>query len=89
MKNKIYKIIVIFEQDKNGCSAFCPDLKNCKTEGLTLDKVFEDIQKVIKTTIKNMPPEERYVLTAKQKFCSKGKHEIFTRFRKRLAATFR
>lgn len=88
MKKKFYKIIVIFEKEDNGYGAFCPDLKSCKTNGPTLEAALENIQKVIKSYIKNMPPEDRVLLTAEHKTCSKGRYEIFTRFRKKFTDTF-
>ena len=48
-----YKLSVVFEKDKDGYFAFCPELQGCYAQGDTIEEVTQNIQDAIKLHIKD------------------------------------
>ncbi len=42
-----YKFSVVVQKDKDGYTAFCPDLQGCYAQGSTYEEVIENIRDVI------------------------------------------
>ena len=48
-----YKLSVVFEKDKDGYFAFCPELQGCYAQGDTIEEATQNIQDAIKLHIKD------------------------------------
>jgi predicted RNase H-like HicB family nuclease len=42
-----YKFSVVIEKDKDGYTAFCPELQGCYTQGDTYEEILENIKDAI------------------------------------------
>ncbi|HNS32290.1 MAG TPA: type II toxin-antitoxin system HicB family antitoxin [bacterium] len=48
-----YRFSVIIEKDKDGYSAFCPELQGCYTQGVTYEEILENIKDVMRLHIED------------------------------------
>ncbi len=50
---KHYRFSVVIEKDREGYSAFCPELQGCYTQGATYEEVFENIKDAIRLHVED------------------------------------
>jgi predicted RNase H-like HicB family nuclease len=56
------KAPVVIEKDEDGFYAWCPELKGCQSQGLTLEEVMANIKEAAELYLETLPAEERDVL---------------------------
>ena len=74
MKRKYY---VIFEKDKNGYGAFCPDVPSCIGVGDSLEAAKSDIAMALKFYLEDVEhaPEASGIIKAEQLICDEYNNE--------------
>ncbi|MGH7376214.1 MAG: type II toxin-antitoxin system HicB family antitoxin [Candidatus Methylomirabilales bacterium] len=50
---KRYRFSVVIEKDREGYSAFCPELQGCYTQGATYEEVLESIKDAIRLHVED------------------------------------
>lgn len=63
---KTYNLNAIFEKDKQGYYAYCPELDGCCTQGRTLDEAMKNIREAISLYLETLSPEERSSLARRE-----------------------
>jgi predicted RNase H-like HicB family nuclease len=53
------KVTLVIEKDQHGFYAWCPDLKGCQSEGLTLEEVTANIQEAAELYLETQPRTHR------------------------------
>ncbi len=53
------KASVVIEQDKQGCYAWCPELKGCQSRGKTVEETLVNIREAIELFLETLTDEER------------------------------
>ena len=60
------KATVVIEKDQHGFYAWCPGLKGCQSQGLTLEEVMANIKEAAELYLETLPAEERDVLLSRE-----------------------
>lgn len=53
------KVSVVIEQDEHGCYAWCPELKGCQSQGLTVEETLVNIREAAELFLETLTDEER------------------------------
>ncbi len=53
------KVSVVIEQDEQGCTAWCPELKGCQSQGRTIEETLVNIREAIELFLETLTDEER------------------------------
>ena len=53
------KVSVVIEQDKDGCYAWCPELKGCQSQGKTVEEALTNIREAIELFLETLTDDER------------------------------
>ena len=53
------KVNIVIEKDKDGYFAFCPVLKDCHSQGDTLEEVLENIKEAVELYLETLSEEEK------------------------------
>ena len=62
-KMKEYRVSVVIENDKDGYSAFCPELQGCCAQGKTYDEVLGNINDAIDLHIRDrLGNKEKFIV---------------------------
>jgi predicted RNase H-like HicB family nuclease len=60
------KATVVIEKDEHGFYAWCPELKGCQSQGLTLAEVMANIKEAAELYLETLPTDERDVLLSRE-----------------------
>ena len=60
------KATVVIEKDEQGFYAWCPELKGCQSQGLTLEEVMANIKEAAELYLETLPTDERDVLLSRE-----------------------
>jgi predicted RNase H-like HicB family nuclease len=60
------KATVLIEKDEHGFYAWCPELKGCQSQGLTLEEVMANIKEAAELYLETLPPDERDMLLSRE-----------------------
>jgi len=60
------KATVLIEKDEHGFYAWCPELKGCQSQGLTLEEVMANIKEAAELYLETLPTDERDVLLSRE-----------------------
>jgi predicted RNase H-like HicB family nuclease len=60
------KATVVIEKDEHGFYAWCPELKGCQAQGLTLEEVMANIKEAAELYLETLPTDERDVLLSRE-----------------------
>ena len=60
------KVSVVIEQDANGCYAWCPELKDCQSQGKTIEETIANIREAIELFLETLTEEERSEALSRQ-----------------------
>jgi predicted RNase H-like HicB family nuclease len=60
------KATVVIEKDERGFYAWCPELKGCQSQGLTLEEVMANIKEAAELYLETLPTDERDVLLSRE-----------------------
>ena len=60
------KATVVIEKDEHGFYAWCPELKGCQSQGLTLEEVMANIKEAAELYLETLPTDERDVLLSRE-----------------------
>jgi predicted RNase H-like HicB family nuclease len=60
------KATVLIEKDEHGFYAWCPELKGCQSQGLTLEAVMANIKEAVELYLETLPADERDVLLSRE-----------------------
>jgi predicted RNase H-like HicB family nuclease len=60
------KATVVIEKDAHGFYAWCPELKSCQSQGLTLPEVMANIKEGAELYLETLPVDERDVLLSRE-----------------------
>jgi predicted RNase H-like HicB family nuclease len=60
------KATVVIEKDEHGFYAWCPELKGCQSQGLTLEEVMANIKEAAELYLETLPTDEREVLLRRE-----------------------
>jgi predicted RNase H-like HicB family nuclease len=60
------KTTVVIEKDEHGFYAWCPELKGCQSQGLTLEEVMANIKEAAELYLETLPADERDVLLSRE-----------------------
>ena len=60
------KATVLIEKDENGFYVWCPELKGCQSQGLTLEEVMANIKEAAELYLETLPADERDVLLSRE-----------------------
>ncbi len=60
------KATVILEKDEHGFYAWCPELKGCQSQGVTLEEAMANIKEAIELYVETLPADERDVLLSRE-----------------------
>ncbi len=52
------KVSVVIEQDKQGCYAWCPELKGCQSQGKTVEETLVNIREAIELFLETLTDED-------------------------------
>lgn len=63
------KVTVVIEKDEHGFYAWCPELRGCQSQGLTLEEVVANVKEAAELYLETLPEDERGVLLS---------HEVLT-----------
>ena len=55
----IRKVSVVIEQDEHGCYAWCPELKGCQSQGVTVEEALANIREAAALFLETLTEEER------------------------------
>lgn len=53
------KVTVVVEKDEHGFYAWCPELKGCQSQGLTLEEVMVNVKEAAELYLETLPEDER------------------------------
>ncbi len=53
------RISVVIEQDEDGCYAWCPELKGCQSQGVTVEDALFNIREAAELYLETLTDEER------------------------------
>ena len=53
-----YKFNILFQKDKDGYFAFCPELKGCHSQGDTFEEAQNNIKEAVELYIETMTKDE-------------------------------
>lgn len=59
-----YHFAVVVEKDKQGYSAYCPELQGCYTQGETFEEVLENIKDAVKLHVEDRLASNEPVTTS-------------------------
>lgn len=62
----VRKATVVIEKDEHGFYAWCPELKGCQSQGLTLEEVMANIKEAAELYLETLPTDERDVLLSSE-----------------------
>jgi predicted RNase H-like HicB family nuclease len=62
----IRKATVVIEKDEHGFHAWCPELKGCQSQGLTLEEVMVNIKEAAELYLETLPVDERDFLLSRE-----------------------
>jgi predicted RNase H-like HicB family nuclease len=62
----IRKATVVIEKDEHGFYAWCPELKGCQSQGLTLEEVMVNIKEAAELYLETLPVDERDFLLSRE-----------------------
>jgi predicted RNase H-like HicB family nuclease len=54
-----HKVSVVIEQDRDGCYAWCPELKGCQSKGKTMEESLVNIREAIELYLETLTEDER------------------------------
>ena len=60
------KATVVIKKDEHGFYAWCPELKGCQSQGLTLEEVMANIKEAAELFLETLPTEERDALLSRE-----------------------
>jgi len=60
------KAAVVIEKDEHGFYAWCPELKGCQSQGVTLEEVMANIREAAELYLETLPSDERDVLLSRE-----------------------
>ena len=60
------KATVVIEKDEHGFYTWCPELKGCQSQGVTLEKVMTNIKEAAELYLETLPSDERDVLLSRE-----------------------
>ena len=60
------KASVVIEKDEHGFYAWCPELKGCQSQGITLEETLANIKESIELYAETLPLEERDALLSRE-----------------------
>ena len=60
------KATVVIEKDEHGFYAWCPELKGCQSQGLTLEEVMANIKEAAELYLETLPTDEWDVLLSRE-----------------------
>jgi predicted RNase H-like HicB family nuclease len=60
------KATVVIEKDEHGFYAWCPELKGCHSQGVTLEEVMANIKEAAELYLETLPSDERDVLLSRE-----------------------
>jgi len=60
------KATVVVEKDEHGFYAWCPELKGCQSQGVTLEEVMANIREAAELYLETLPADERDVLLSRE-----------------------
>ncbi|MGA2711890.1 MAG: type II toxin-antitoxin system HicB family antitoxin [Bryobacteraceae bacterium] len=60
------KATVVIEKDEHGFYAWCPELKGCQSQGVTLEEVMASIKEAAELYLETLPADERDVLLSRE-----------------------
>ena len=60
------KATVVIEKDEHGFYAWCPELKGCQSQGITLEEVMANIKEAAELYLETLPTDERDVLLSRE-----------------------
>jgi predicted RNase H-like HicB family nuclease len=60
------KATVVIEKDEHCFYAWCPELKGCQSQGLTLEEVMVNIKEAAELYLETLPADERDVLLSRE-----------------------
>lgn len=53
-----YKFNILFQKDKDGYFAFCPELKGCHSQGDTFEEAQNNIKEAVELYVETMTKDE-------------------------------
>ena len=53
------KASVLIEKDEHGFYAWCPELKGCQSQGVTIEDALVNIREAIELYLETLPEDER------------------------------
>ncbi len=60
------KASVVIEKDEHGFYAWCPELKGCQSQGVSLEEAIANIKEAIELYLETVPEEERGSLLSRE-----------------------
>jgi predicted RNase H-like HicB family nuclease len=60
------KATVVIEKDEHGFYAWCPELRGCQSQGLSLEEVMANIKEAAELYLETLPSDERDVLLSRE-----------------------
>jgi predicted RNase H-like HicB family nuclease len=60
------KATVVIEKDEHGFYAWCPKLKGCQSQGLTLEDAMANIKEAAGLYLETLPVDERDALLSRE-----------------------
>ncbi len=61
-----YKVNVVIEKDEYGYYAYCPELKGCQSQGVTLEEVLDNIKEAIELYLETLSESEIRMFLSKE-----------------------
>ncbi|MDQ2947240.1 MAG: type II toxin-antitoxin system HicB family antitoxin [Acidobacteriota bacterium] len=53
------KISIVIEQDEDGCYAWCPELKGCQSQGMSVEETLANIWEAIQLFLETLTENKR------------------------------
>jgi predicted RNase H-like HicB family nuclease len=60
------KASVVIEKDEHGFYAWCPELKGCQSQGVSLEEAIANIKEAIELYLETLPAEESAILLSRE-----------------------
>ena len=60
------KASVVIEKDEHGFYAWCPELKGCQSQGVSLEETIANIKEAIELYLETLADDEVYVLLSRE-----------------------
>jgi predicted RNase H-like HicB family nuclease len=60
------KASVLIEKDEHGFYAWCPELKGCQSQGVTIEDALTNIREAIELYLETLPDDERDALLSRE-----------------------